>query len=35
MPKLPFTTENKKETVVDYPKLKLEYNERARILCVE
>lgn len=35
MPQLPFDTKHKTESLADFPKLRLEQNERARILLLE
>lgn len=35
MPKIPFDSNNKAKTDFDYPKLYLDHNERARIVCIE
>lgn len=35
MQQVGFKAENKKLTMADYPKLKLELNQRARVLCIE
>lgn len=35
MPKITFDSDNKRKSDFDFPKLYLEYNEKARIVCIE